>query len=78
MSGMNFQKKFNTTPPDKGSFPIDHEGDCKKRMLLFMRCLAKNNNDNSLCRTEAKEYLDCRMEHGLMQKEEWKKLGFHD
>ncbi|XP_065333263.1 cytochrome c oxidase assembly protein COX19 [Cloeon dipterum] len=78
MSGMNFQKKFNTTPPDKGSFPLDHDGECKTDMLHFMRCLSKNNNDNSQCRQEAKNYLDCRMRCGLMEKESWSKLGFKE
>ena len=77
MSSMTFgQKLFTPVPPEKGSFPLDHEGLCKQPMISYMTCLVKNDNNNSICRTEAKEYLDCRMKHGLMAKEEWSKLGF--
>lgn len=79
MSSATFGKKiFTPTPPDKGSFPLDHEGQCKRVMLQYMSCLTKNNNDNSFCRLEAKNYLACRMENNLMAKEEWSKLGFQD
>lgn len=72
------QKQFIPTPPDKGSFPLDHEGACKKTMVQYMKCLYTNNSNNSLCRDEAQAYLACRMDHGLMAKEEWSKLGFQD
>lgn len=70
------QKKFVPTPPDKGSFPLDHENVCKKLMLQYMSCLRKNNDNNSNCREEAKRYLECRMDNQLMAREEWSKLGF--
>lgn len=77
MSSMTFgQKTFQPTPPDKGSFPLDHEGLCKKSMVSYMKCLFINKNDNSACRKEAKEYLNCRMDNNLMAKEDWAKLGF--
>ncbi|XP_044746763.1 cytochrome c oxidase assembly protein COX19 [Coccinella septempunctata] len=72
------QKVFTPVPPDKGSFPLDHEGVCKKSMIQYMRCLRENGNDNSFCRESAKEYLDCRMRNDLMAKEDWSKLGFQD
>lgn len=72
------QKKFQPTAPDKGSFPLDHENICKKLMLKYMSCLRKNNDNNSLCRLEAKEYLSCRMDNNLMAKEDWSKLGFNN
>lgn len=79
MSTISFgQKTFIPTPPDKGSFPLDHEGVCKQTMTKYMKCLFNNNSDNSMCRTEAKQYLGCRMENNLMAKEEWKKLGFSE
>lgn len=43
-------KKFVPTPPDKGSFPLDHEGECKKFYLKYMICLADNDHKNSACR----------------------------
>jgi CHCH domain. len=79
MSSMTFsQKTFTPTPPDKGSFPLDHEGQCKKAMVKYMICLKTNKNHNSSCREEAMGYLDCRMSNRLMVKEEWSKLGFGD
>lgn len=79
MSSMTFgQKSFTPTAPDKGSFPLDHEGICKKLMIKYMKCLHNNKNDNSACRQEAREYLECRMENNLMAREEWSKLGFSE
>ena len=71
-------KKFNPTPPDKGSFPLDREGDCKPYYAKYMLCLLDNKNNATLCRNESKDYLGCRMDKGLMAKEEWKKLGYDD
>lgn len=77
MSSMTFgQKAFKPTPPDKGSFPLDHEGICKKLMIKYMSCLQLNDNNNRACRKESQEYLACRMENNLMAQEEWSKLGF--
>ncbi|XP_067008349.1 cytochrome c oxidase assembly protein COX19 [Anabrus simplex] len=79
MSTMTFgQKSFTPTPPDKGSFPLDHEGHCKIPMLKYMICLKEHKNDNSACRKEAKDYLGCRMDNSLMAKEDWSKLGYAD
>lgn len=47
-------------------------------MRSYMRCLMANNRENSKCRSEAKSYLQCRMDNDLMQKEDWKSLGFHE
>ncbi|XP_037944740.1 cytochrome c oxidase assembly protein COX19 [Teleopsis dalmanni] len=77
MSSHTFsQKKFIPTPPQKGSFPLDHENLCKKYYLHYMTCLQKNDDNSSRCRDEAKEYLGCRMNNQLMEKVEWSKLGF--
>lgn len=43
-----------------------------------MRCLAENRSQNTMCRDIAKEYLGCRMDHNLMSREDWSKLGFDD
>ena len=37
-------------------------GECKEYMKRYMNCLKENNNDNSKCRTESKDYLQCRMD----------------
>lgn len=79
MSSMTFsQKKFLPSAPEKGSFPLDHEGQCKKSFVKYMICLRENGEVNSFCRDEAKDYLSCRMSNNLMAKEEWSKLGFND
>ena len=72
------QKTFTPTAPEKGSFPLDHEGECKKPMLHYMICLRQHSNNNAECRSLAKDYLDCRMNHRLMIREDWNKLGFGD
>ena len=71
-------KQFKPTAPDKGSFPLDHDGECKLFYLKYMTCLAENKNLNSSCRQESKEYLGCRMDKNLMAKEDWKYLGYSE
>ncbi len=66
------------TPPDKGSFPLDHFQECKRIHDEYMRCLKSNKNDNLSCRDCAKDYLQCRMDKGLMNKESMENLGFSD
>lgn len=70
------QKRLQYTPPEKGSFPLDHEGHCKKPMLRYFGCLRENRDNNSACQQQSKDYLECRMNNGLMAKESWEKLGF--
>lgn len=64
------------TPPLKGSFPLDHEQRCKPQMSDYMRCLDSNENSNERCRTFAKLYFQCRMDEGLMDKDELSRLGY--
>ncbi|XP_045213959.2 cytochrome c oxidase assembly protein COX19-like isoform X1 [Mercenaria mercenaria] len=78
LNAFGSQNKFQAKPPEKGSFPIDHEGECKVFMRSFMKCLQANNNDNSKCRSQSKDYLSCRMDKNLMERETWKKLGYAD
>jgi hypothetical protein len=70
------QKRLQYIPPEKGSFPLDHEGVCKRFMIKYFSCLREHSDDNSQCRNQSKEYLHCRMENGLMAKESWDKLGY--
>ncbi|KAI7796656.1 cytochrome c oxidase assembly protein COX19 [Triplophysa rosa] len=78
-TAMNFgTKSFRPRAPDKGSFPLDHFGECKTFKETYMRCLKNNRFDNSRCREESKEYLECRMDRQLMAKEPLEKLGFKD
>ncbi|XP_012370997.1 cytochrome c oxidase assembly protein COX19-like [Octodon degus] len=87
LTAMSFGTKiFQPKPPDKGSFPLDHFGECKGFKKKFMKCLHDNNFENAqkccmkfvLCRNESKEYLERRMERQLMAREPLGKLGFGD
>ena len=71
-------KQFKPTPPEKGSFPLDRDGECKKFYAKYMICLYETKNNASECRKESKDYLECRMSHGLMAQESWSKLGYSD
>ncbi|KZP32262.1 hypothetical protein FIBSPDRAFT_1036905 [Athelia psychrophila] len=66
---------FSPAPPDRGSFPLDHYGECKDQMMQYMTCLRQNGSTSTPCRVLSKEYLNCRMNHGLMERDEWKNLG---
>ncbi|PCH33295.1 hypothetical protein WOLCODRAFT_86679 [Wolfiporia cocos MD-104 SS10] len=66
---------FKPTPPDRGSFPLDHYGECKDYMQLYLDCLRKNASNSTPCRHLNRDYLDCRMNRGLMGRDEWKNLG---
>ncbi|EPQ61034.1 hypothetical protein GLOTRDRAFT_31317 [Gloeophyllum trabeum ATCC 11539] len=66
---------FQVTPPDRGSFPLDHYGECRDFMTAYMNCLRNNNNSSTPCRHLNKAYLECRMNKGLMEKDDWKNLG---
>lgn len=79
MSSVTFgQKVFTPKPPDKGSFPLDHEGECKQGVLKYLLCLKDHDGNAGPCRHLAKDYLECRMNRNLMAKEEWSKLGFEE
>ncbi|XP_054573032.1 cytochrome c oxidase assembly protein COX19 [Eptesicus fuscus] len=78
-TAMNFgSKSFQPRPPDKGSFPLDHFGECKRFQEQFMKCLRASKFESALCRHESKAYLECRMERQLMAQEPLEKLGFGD
>ena len=63
-------------PPDKGSFPIDHFGECKDVHDEYVACLKLNEYDNMSCRFLSKKYLKCRMDNQLMHPEKFERLGF--
>ncbi|KAI0399676.1 putative cytochrome c oxidase assembly protein Cox19 [Xylaria palmicola] len=64
-------------PPERGSFPLDHDGECKDVMKRYLTCIkkVKGLNDEE-CRQLAKSYLGCRMDRNLMAKDDFKNLGF--
>ncbi|KAI5808729.1 hypothetical protein DFH27DRAFT_509716 [Peziza echinospora] len=70
---------FTPTPPQRGSFPLDHDGECKGVMKEYLRCMKSKKGVNAEeCRLLAKEYLRCRMDCGLMLPDEFKNLGFKE
>ncbi|KAK1769923.1 hypothetical protein QBC33DRAFT_529608 [Phialemonium atrogriseum] len=66
-------------PPQRGSFPLDHDGECRHVMTNYLKCIkrVKGVNEDE-CRDLAKSYLACRMERNLMAKDDFKNLGFKD
>lgn len=72
----NSIKALRPSPPERGSFPLDHFGDCTDAMTKYMKCLKLVNNENAPnCRLLAKNYLKCRMDNELMDKADWRDLG---
>lgn len=53
---------LTATAPDRGSFPLDHEGECKSVMSDYMKCLKANKHDSGECRALSRKYLECRMD----------------
>jgi len=69
---------YKPAPPERGSFPLDHDAECKHLISAYLRCLKSQSNpgmNSEECRQLAKGYLDCRMQKGLMAKDEWDNLG---
>ncbi|EFW19151.1 Cytochrome c oxidase assembly protein cox19 [Coccidioides posadasii str. Silveira] len=64
------------TPPERGSFPLDHDGECKYLIASYLHCLKSVGGVNDeRCRKLAKGYLNCRMENNLMAPDDFKNLG---
>ncbi|KAF1953280.1 hypothetical protein CC80DRAFT_144015 [Byssothecium circinans] len=73
------QKITKPTPPERGSFPLDHDGECKHIMASYLRCLKSHRGTNDPeCRNLSKSYLSCRMDRNLMAPDSFKNLGFGD
>ncbi|GAM22928.1 hypothetical protein SAMD00019534_061030 [Acytostelium subglobosum LB1] len=66
------------TPPDKGSFPLDHDQECLQPMNSYIKCLADNKNQSRMCMELSKLYLQCRMDRGLMAKEDIDSFGYNE
>lgn len=67
--------RVKTLPPEKGVFPLDHDGECKPKMKLFLQCLKDSKGDHFPCKELSKTYLQCRMDVGLMTAEDLNNLG---
>ncbi|WVO23893.1 cytochrome c oxidase assembly protein COX19 [Cryptococcus decagattii] len=73
-----FADVFKPSPPARGSFPLDHDGECKAFMISYLKCMKENANDNGKCRLFSKQYLECRMDKGLMDRDDMANLGLGD
>jgi cytochrome c oxidase assembly protein subunit 19 len=67
---------FVPTPPEKGSFPLDHKAECRPQMRDFLDCLKEHRNNHHSCKELSKRYLSCRIDRGLMAEENLDDLGF--
>lgn len=76
-------------PPIKGSFPLDHDGTCTDSVVSYLNCVKRASKllregegvrvtEQDVCRELIKEYFECRMRHGLMEREEWRQLGLDE
>ncbi|KAF2018864.1 cytochrome c oxidase assembly protein COX19 [Aaosphaeria arxii CBS 175.79] len=73
------QKISKPIPPERGSFPLDHDGECKHIMLSYLQCIRSHRGSNDPeCRNLSKSYLSCRMDRNLMAHDSFKNLGFGD
>ena len=69
--------RLRPVPPQRGSFPMDRDGDCLELAKKYLECVKLVDGVNAPnCRLIAKNYLECRMSHGLMDRDEMKNLGF--
>jgi cytochrome c oxidase assembly protein subunit 19 len=75
---LSSNKLLKPRPPERGSFPLDHEGLCKNVMTQYIQCMKKYNHIGIKCRTLSRKYVECRMEHGLMAKDELQQLGLEE
>ena len=67
MSQSNVQPRQILVPPDKGSFPLDHLGECKQSMQAYMQCMQSRRFQSTKCRQESHDYLQCRMDKGKVR-----------
>ncbi|CCD24610.1 Cox19p NDAI_0D02960 [Naumovozyma dairenensis CBS 421] len=69
-------RALSPTPPERGSFPLDHDNECYDAMVKYLNCMKLVKGENAPnCRLLAKSYLKCRMDHQLMDRDEWEHLG---
>jgi cytochrome c oxidase assembly protein subunit 19 len=82
---MNTPRNLPPSPPARGSFPLDHGGECKAAMARFLACMraqeagpqgGREAAAHNECKGLSKDYLQCRMQRGLMAAEDLDTLGF--
>lgn len=68
--------RAGVSAPEKGAFPLDHFKECSDIISSYMSCLSKHELMPKRCQKLQVDYLNCRMENGLMKKEALEDLGF--
>jgi cytochrome c oxidase assembly protein subunit 19 len=49
--------RIQVKAPERGIFPLDHDGECKNQMKVFLSCLKENDSDHFPCRELSAKYL---------------------
>lgn len=70
------KSRAGVNAPEKGSFPLDHFKECSDVIEKYLACVQKHEKMPKRCQKIQLEYLNCRMENGLMKKEKMEDLGF--
>ena len=71
------QKFSKPIPPQRGSFPLDHDAECQPLMKQYLACIKANRGvPDERCRELSKGYLQCRMDRNLMAHDSMRNLGF--
>jgi len=73
---MSSGKQSVVRPPQRGIFPLDHYGDCQAPMKDYLACLESHDDAHHQCKEFSRNYLQCRMDHDLMARENLDQMGF--
>lgn len=65
-------------PAARGSFPLDHGGQCKAAADAYLACIRSPTTKQAHfeCKDLSRSYLECRMNKNLMAPEDLGTLGF--
>lgn len=55
-------RSISPRAPERGSFPLDHLGECREFARAYLRCMKEHANLTTQCRPLAKQFLACRMD----------------
>lgn len=72
---VHLARQLAPTPPDKGSFPLDHKGRCRELVDSYLHCLSEKQHTHNNCKSITQQYLLCRMSNNLMANESLDKYG---
>jgi len=68
--------RVQVKPPERGVFALDHDGECRESMQVYLTCLKRESNgDHFPCKKLSRAYLQCRMDKNLMASENMDHLG---